>query len=255
MKKFALLFTLLCGNAVCQAASFDCGKASTFVEKAICADPALGGLDDALSEGYKGALAANTSDEARSALRTSQKAWLADRNKCSSNKCLEDLYRKRINQLCEQPEAAGARSACKAMQVVTVAPQQAPAQATAQEVKWVHVAEGAKATAYVDSSRLRREGSFLIAWSLQSLKDEAGPGPAPNGREMWSRVVLLAIDCTSMGADTRAQYGYADRMGKGAVVWSANYDATTPKVPPPGSLNEAISKTACFLATGSGLAN
>jgi uncharacterized protein len=40
-----------------QAASFDCAKASSFVEKAICSDKQLSSMDDQLARLYKAARA------------------------------------------------------------------------------------------------------------------------------------------------------------------------------------------------------
>ena len=47
----ALLLSVGVGNLV-QAASFDCNKATTETEIAICADPELSALDDRLSRLY-----------------------------------------------------------------------------------------------------------------------------------------------------------------------------------------------------------
>jgi len=58
-----------------EQASFDCTKATTVVEKAICADPALGAADRALAEAYQAA-SARLSDEGRSGLRDEQRQWL-----------------------------------------------------------------------------------------------------------------------------------------------------------------------------------
>lgn len=92
--------------------SFDCTKASTFSEKAICSDPSLGKLDGALSENYKYMLASDIGDGARSDLKTTQKNWLADRNKCTDNRCLASTYRKRIDEVCEYPVISGVHPIC-----------------------------------------------------------------------------------------------------------------------------------------------
>ncbi len=55
------------------AASFDCGKAQSKLERRICADPKLSSLDDELTRVYKEALGL-VSDAA--ALRKAQQAWL-----------------------------------------------------------------------------------------------------------------------------------------------------------------------------------
>lgn len=92
--------------------SFDCAKASNFSEKAICSDTLLGNLDGALSENYKYMLASDIGDGARADLKETQKKWLNERNKCVSNQCLADVYKKRIDQVCEYPVISGVHPIC-----------------------------------------------------------------------------------------------------------------------------------------------
>lgn len=92
--------------------SFDCGKASTFSEKAICSDPLLGKLDGALSENYNHMLASDIGDGARNDLKTTQKKWLTERNKCTNNQCLTDAYRKRLDEVCDYPVISGGHPVC-----------------------------------------------------------------------------------------------------------------------------------------------
>jgi uncharacterized protein YecT (DUF1311 family) len=92
--------------------SFDCGKSSTFSEKAICTDTLLGQLDGALAENYKYMLASDIGDGARSDLKATQKKWLAERNKCADNQCLASAYRKRIDEVCEYPVISGMHPIC-----------------------------------------------------------------------------------------------------------------------------------------------
>jgi len=63
MKKlyFSALLLLLTNSACSQSASFDCTKASTDVEKMICADPQLASLDEQMAEFYKAAIAKDKS--------------------------------------------------------------------------------------------------------------------------------------------------------------------------------------------------
>lgn len=92
--------------------SFNCAKASTFSEKAICSDPLLGKLDGALSENYKSMLASNIGEGARSDLKTTQRKWLTERNKCTSNKCLASVYRMRVDEVCDQSVISGVIGSC-----------------------------------------------------------------------------------------------------------------------------------------------
>src|SRR5208337_2547871 len=80
-----------------QAASFDCSKASTFIEKAICSNQRLSELDDLLMVSYKKALA-NSKNPA--ALKTSQRNWLKkERDLCQMTECLEKAYIRRLAEL------------------------------------------------------------------------------------------------------------------------------------------------------------
>lgn len=92
--------------------SFDCKKASTFSEKAVCTDPLLGKLDGALSQNYKYMLASDIGDGARNDLKATQKKWLAERNKCTDHQCLESMYRKRMDEICEYPVISGVHPIC-----------------------------------------------------------------------------------------------------------------------------------------------
>jgi uncharacterized protein len=78
------------------AASFDCAKAGTAVEKMICADPALSGADEALGDAYAAALAAVLD---RRALRVEQLEWLRTRERASSAAAMLTSYRQRVDAL------------------------------------------------------------------------------------------------------------------------------------------------------------
>ncbi len=74
-----------------QAASFDCTKASTTVEKLICQDNGLSRADDNLAIAYQHAMSAVSDKEA---LKNQQRTWLKDtRNKCQDTYCLYTAYR------------------------------------------------------------------------------------------------------------------------------------------------------------------
>jgi uncharacterized protein YecT (DUF1311 family) len=92
--------------------SFDCGKASSFAEKEVCANSLLGQLDGALSDNYKHMLASNIGSGARTELQGTQRKWLAERNRCSTSQCLTDLYRARVDQVCDYPVLSGIHPTC-----------------------------------------------------------------------------------------------------------------------------------------------
>lgn len=83
--------------------SYDCGKADTDVEKAICHVEEVAKLDVELGSVYK-SLLPKLSDAKRDSLRAEQRVWLAERDKrCVLYKgwvdCLSDYYQKRIDEL------------------------------------------------------------------------------------------------------------------------------------------------------------
>jgi uncharacterized protein len=79
-----------------QAASFDCRKAANTVEITICADELIGRLDERMATAYRNARE-RSSDSG--ALVAEQRAWLRERNACSTKTCIERLYEQRISHL------------------------------------------------------------------------------------------------------------------------------------------------------------
>lgn len=107
--RLRMLVVVGCGlfPTVGLAQSFDCGKAQTAIEKAICASPILVAQDTALAASYRQALIDLGGDPAKlSDLRQQQRRWLADRNKsCVAPdpvglaKCLTTAYQTRLAAL------------------------------------------------------------------------------------------------------------------------------------------------------------
>lgn len=80
-----------------QAASFDCGKVTTDVEKLICADETLSTLDDYMAASYRKA-----KNELHNApwFKEQHRLWLKARNVCGPDRsCLEESYKKRLEGL------------------------------------------------------------------------------------------------------------------------------------------------------------
>jgi uncharacterized protein len=81
------------------AASFDCGRAGSAVEKQICADPQLSALDGRLAVAYSTALKA-TDDYGKKALAKEQRNWIRyTRDICEDASCLQQAYTDRITVL------------------------------------------------------------------------------------------------------------------------------------------------------------
>jgi uncharacterized protein len=91
-------------------ASFDCGKASTATEKAICATPSLSMLDRQLATAYKSARG-RVSAAAGKRILSDQRAWLAQRDRCGAQTgCLAGAMQSRIGQLQQEGNRAEAAS-------------------------------------------------------------------------------------------------------------------------------------------------
>ena len=90
----ATAFALLTTHA--QAVSFDCQKAKTFVEKAICQNQDLSDLDDELRVQYDTAL---TDNKNPALFKKQQMKWLKQRDTCQTIDCLKKSYKQRIAAL------------------------------------------------------------------------------------------------------------------------------------------------------------
>lgn len=95
--------SVLIGITVCiiatgaYSASFDCSKASTFIEKKICSDKQLSDLDELLMLAYKKARSNSTDSNS---VKKQQRTWLKEtRNKCQNTDCLKRVYTARIKDL------------------------------------------------------------------------------------------------------------------------------------------------------------
>ncbi len=81
------------------AASFDCGRAFTALEKAVCQDPRLGDLDARMARNYI-TLLNRISDSSATAIRADQKTWLKKRDACGDDtRCINREYRARIKKI------------------------------------------------------------------------------------------------------------------------------------------------------------
>lgn len=97
MKLFTcVLLAYLALMTTVQAASFDCTKASTKIEKMICRDAELSKFDDDLALAYQHTL--DQSDDKQKVI-IEQRLWLKNiRNACKDESCLKQSYQSRISQ-------------------------------------------------------------------------------------------------------------------------------------------------------------
>ncbi|MBA1157136.1 lysozyme inhibitor LprI family protein [Microvirga mediterraneensis] len=94
-----LALLLFAGRQPAEAASFDCAKAETLDEKAVCADPALNDQDVEMSVLYT-QLKPLLGMGARGDMEDAQVAWLKQRETCGGDRaCLGKAYDERVLQL------------------------------------------------------------------------------------------------------------------------------------------------------------
>ena len=104
--------------------SFDCKRAQTQVERAICSSPQLSRLDAALARAYRDRTAALSESAADEVLQR-QRGWLASRNRCGTNAaCLERSYRNRIAVLGGRLLSADSRGGQADVAAASASPEQ-----------------------------------------------------------------------------------------------------------------------------------
>jgi uncharacterized protein len=118
--RVAAIALVLCALALpraASAASFDCARAASAIEKRICADPQLSRDDEALAAGYARALAAAPLPFA---VREEQRSWIGEvRDKAASNADLHAALAARTADLATQ--AAADTAAARPVPLATIA--------------------------------------------------------------------------------------------------------------------------------------
>jgi cytohesin len=105
--RYTLVMMFILLNTASFAASFECGKARTQIEKNICADATLSKLDDELNAEYQ---SSQKDPTLAASIKQGQKHWLKERNGCTDNDCVKLAYQARLqaisNQLSSQKDNA-----------------------------------------------------------------------------------------------------------------------------------------------------
>lgn len=97
MKHTIICMLFFATGTAAHAASFDCAKAATSIEKTICSDDQISALDNQLMQSYKKSMSTSANADA---LKSEQRSWLANvRNKCQDAACLRQAYTYRISSL------------------------------------------------------------------------------------------------------------------------------------------------------------
>ena len=100
--KIILVIPLLIPGEL-SAASFDCNRAETQIEKMICAEAELSKLDEDLAGAYAIALENRSQSDTKEALKNDQKTWLKERNTCGDTSCVKSSYVNRLAALAKLP--------------------------------------------------------------------------------------------------------------------------------------------------------
>jgi uncharacterized protein len=120
-----VLLGVTLGASLSHAASFDCTKAATLVEQAVCANPRLSRLDEDLASLYREAVRKDAT------IRTDQQNWLKQRNLCRNEPCLIGAYEQRLAELADFNVRYDRHMAANTPERVTAPAPVAPAPSTA----------------------------------------------------------------------------------------------------------------------------
>lgn len=172
------------------AAGFDCSRAGTATEKAICADPVLSDADSRLSVAYAGALKA-ASGAARDALVQEQRAWLRARNACGAETdCLAAQYGDRL-------AALGPQAQVPAQAAAPAAPSRDGFAALTAEEWAMAMARAAQAGTSCDTPLQLEEVTVATPWPAPCPYIFAGPDERATWRytvEAVRRIPLGEVD-------------------------------------------------------------
>lgn len=86
---YSITALLISTTQLTHAASFDCAKATSKVEKMICSDKELSKLDDQLAQTYK---AEQMKTSSADQLKVNQFNWIKTRNQCTDTSCIKTAY-------------------------------------------------------------------------------------------------------------------------------------------------------------------
>src|SRR5947207_7760476 len=167
---------VLCATAPAHAQGFDCRYAATPDEKLICRDSRLGRLDEELNSVYARQYY-GTSSPARTRLDQQEDSWVIERRRCGTDyACVEQSYRRRIEQL---------GGAGRAAQGATPQPQQGGGQPQ-QGAVVVHPQQGAAAHPQQGAVAQPQQGSTPQQHQSPIGRPEQGtttqPQPVPAAR-------------------------------------------------------------------------
>lgn len=240
-----------------QAASFDCQKAATPTERAICADKALSDKDASIADNYQQLVAVLPEAEINT-LRTEQRNWLKQRNSCASdsaslNSCLDQ-------QLTLREDALSARlhPAQAALDAVIATIPTTPAQSAIQlrhysssplAAAWlVYLHQFIPTSGVSQQEAQRAENTAIAAITAQdsfaaSILQDTRKDPKTSRDEAVLMLLRMTIEMNGYGAEDRpyvhcfvfARQGDAAYQAFGPLYGSSR-DGSAPICPPQGGL-------------------
>jgi uncharacterized protein len=184
-----LLLALAVGNA--GAASFDCAKASSYSEIEICRDGYLSKLDSMLATEYR-----NTQQVSRDqvALRDSQRQWIAERDQCASQTCLNQKMSDRIYalQVYAQTEREQIQAAeFQHQQAELIAAEEVRQQEAARQAQ-LRAQQQAEAAARQAASEAQRVPTAPTQYQVPSTGYTSQPTAQPvevRSKTLWDRFI------------------------------------------------------------------
>ena len=214
------------------AQSFDCARARTPIELAICGVPALAAQDRALNDAYIAARA-NLRDDSpeAAALRDSQRAWISNRNRACGDGdpvCLAASYKSRLAAITAMAKAAPAAVSPQAPASASAAPapqQQQTQPRVAVEPVVVGAAKLAAASAPAAGEgqtllTVDKAGRFVVTAKsasgvgLQLVDMIAGPGEINGEAGLRDGRLDLLLDA---GVYKLKTFGAKDARGEAAL--------------------------------------
>jgi uncharacterized protein YecT (DUF1311 family) len=197
---------LLTGEAAC-GASFDCTKAQTPQEKAICASPELSAADDKMAAAYRAVLA-NAPPEWISELRDEQRTWIrkmagacpskGSESSAELTACLladEDSRTKELEHMILR--TSGVTFVWRSVHLAAAAdPNAEPIPAAPNAGPGSLDASWPQTKAYSPEWRAWNAGVEAATYEMASVQD-GGSGPPAGGKIVWAADPGIDVDVTT----------------------------------------------------------
>jgi uncharacterized protein YecT (DUF1311 family) len=220
---FALVIAVLSFPAIAWAnpkPSFDCAKASSFAEKAICSNDELAQLDVRMSKAYKAQLAATSNI---TSAKAAQRAWVKKREACGSVECIRSLYAARIPELGGGIVVAAAKTTAEQSGTHVVANTQPPDDYLSLRSD-PSVSVGQRIAKMPNGTELKLLQGKLEGWARVEIVATGQKGWAFAGTDTTKYIVLrpataTAQTKTSSASDTAGFFVVASLPAPNDYVW------------------------------------